>query len=181
MQKICWACFLRSIMLVSHCAGGNKAFAAEHSIFLIKRRLYTLLRSKWVKIYIIKIINVFLQFPPLIRLTKAWIKYLKPVVSAINRTERKSLGYIAPITVKSRWSDIIIRSKIGTPKHLSHKQKIMNQKKYERQRSKLQVGSFVTVATSSQGAMEKSYDIQVISSNLSFQPIKYRYTNPSFQ
>ena len=67
----------------------NKARYAEHSIFLIKRKLFTLLRSK---------------------VEDNWPLYLSSVVENLNSKPQKSLGGIKPSEISSIFDDAKVRA-----------------------------------------------------------------------
>lgn len=66
----------------------HKANFAEHFVYLIKKKLYTILRAK---------------------VTDNWVKYLPSVVGALNHKPIKALGYRSPAEINSSWDDVKVR------------------------------------------------------------------------
>ena len=116
--------------------GRNKAFLAERSISLIKRRLYRLLRT---------------------HRTDQWDKYLSDVVASYNKTPQKVIGGLRPEEIKSPLDDPLIDDKIGHIKFPSLKTMLKRQAKYEADESKLQVGQYV-YADEKEHVFDKSFD-----------------------
>lgn len=67
--------------------GQNKAMFAERYIYLVKRRLYMLLRSK---------------------LSKNWVKYLPMVIQSLNNLPIKKLGFLKPKNIVSEKSSVYV-------------------------------------------------------------------------
>lgn len=130
--------------------GKNKASWAEHAIFLIKRKLFLLLRSET---------------------SDDWVANLPHVVSLLNKRHIQSLGNVPPEEIRSELDDVKIRSALAaegkpiitTP---NWKQQNLNQEKYEKSKNPFQVGQFVYVDKKVE-TFDKSYYSQVsIFSNL---------------
>lgn len=119
--------------------GQNKASYAEHGIYLVKRRLYRLLRSFSVN---------------------QWAKYLSQVVLNINNTPNSGIGGLKPSQINSPLDDPKIDAAKGFPSHLSLANLRQNQESYEKNKKKLQAGDFV-YADFNAAVFDKSFDLQV--------------------
>lgn len=104
--------------------GQNKASFAEHAIFLVKRKLYRLMRSL---------------------LTKDWPKYLPYVVRSLNNTPNEAIGGLKPSIIQTRTDTPLIDQRIGFHSDVSFEEQKEKQKQYKLNPKKLQVGSFVYV------------------------------------
>ena len=116
--------------------GKNKASFAEHAIFLVKRKLFRLMR---------------------ILLTKDWPKYLSYIVRSLNNTPNKAIGGLKPSAIQSRKDTPLIDHRIGFHPDTSFEIQAEQQKKYEENATKLQVGSYVYVNYPAT-ALEKSFN-----------------------
>ncbi len=116
--------------------GKNKASFAEHGIFLVKRKLFRLMRTL---------------------LTKNWPKYLPFVVRSLNNTPNAAIGGLKPSLIKSRKDTPLIDEKIGFHPDVPFLKQQQNQLLYEANPKKLQVGSYVYV-NYLPSALEKSFD-----------------------
>ncbi len=118
--------------------GRNKASFAEHSILLVKRRLFRLLRTL---------------------LTRDWPKYLENIVENLNSTPNSAIGGLKPNQINSRTDTPLIDHKIGFHPDESFETQTANQKEYEKKRSpeSLQVGNYVYVDFPP-ASFEKSFD-----------------------
>jgi len=67
--------------------GRNKAAFVERFIYILKRKLYMLLRSK---------------------LSENWVKFLPNVVASLNRVPRKRLGFLRPIDISNEASSVAV-------------------------------------------------------------------------
>lgn len=67
--------------------GKNKAAYVERYIFLVKKKLFMLLRSE---------------------LSENWVKYIKLVVNSMNKTPIKKLGYLAPNDISSERDSVSV-------------------------------------------------------------------------
>jgi hypothetical protein len=124
--------------------GSNKSNFAENSIFIIKKKLYLLLRSK---------------------LSKDWVKYLPIVVQSYNETPLKKLGFLKPNDIRSEFDSIIVDIKKKEKKIPVYKEpnvaiQLQNQQKHETDKTKLQVGDYVYV-NFNEKLFDKSFDVQV--------------------
>ena len=104
--------------------GRNKASFAEHAIFLVKRKLFRLMRTL---------------------LTKDWPKYLPYVVRSLNNTPNESIGGLRPSTIQSRKDTPIIDKTIGFHPDVPFEMQKEKQKEYNLNPKKLQKGSYVYV------------------------------------
>jgi hypothetical protein len=66
----------------------NKAAMAEHAIYLVKRKLYMIMRSE----------N-----------SKNWVKYLPVAVKLLNERPVKRIGNLAPASINSMFDDVKVR------------------------------------------------------------------------
>ena len=82
------AFFKREKILFSIKAGTHKASFSEHAIYLIKKRLYMMMRSE---------------------VSTDWPKFLPLVVDALNKKPIEILGNVAPIEINSELDDVKIR------------------------------------------------------------------------
>lgn len=124
--------------------GRNKAGIAEWGIFMIKKRLYMMLRGV---------------------LKQNWVDFLPIVVRDYNRTPSSKLGGITPESIHSeidsvRVSEAQKNANINVYKEPSYKKQIENQVQYENDQENLQVNSYVYL-TSNEDLFSKSYDVKV--------------------
>ena len=124
--------------------GKNKASISEWAIFIIKKKLYMLLRGI---------------------LSQDWVDYLPKVIMQFNHTPQTKLGGIAPEEILS----VADSAKVFDARKIANtnvfhepnfKQQIENQKNYESNFSNLQVGDFVFL-TLEEKLFDKSFDVQV--------------------
>ncbi len=95
---------------------------AEHGILLVKTRLYRLMRTL---------------------MTQNWPKYIKSVVRAINNSPNVAIGGLRPSEINSPMDDPKIDRKIGFRDDVSVANQKKNQKLYEKDKKKLQIGNYV--------------------------------------
>ena len=124
--------------------GKNKASISEWAIFIIKKKLYMLLRGI---------------------LSQDWVNYLPKVVQQFNHTPQTKLGGIPPEEILSledsaKVFDARKNKNITVFHEPNFKQQIENQKKYENNSLNLQVGDFVFL-TLEEKLFDKSFDVQV--------------------
>jgi hypothetical protein len=124
--------------------GQNKANIAEWAIFIIKRKLYMLLRGT---------------------LSQDWLKYLPQVVRSYNHTPSKKLGGIAPETIHSeidsvRVSEAQKKSKISIYHEPNFHQQLKNQSEYDTNENNLKEGTYVYL-NSNEDLFAKSFDVKV--------------------
>ncbi len=90
-------------------------------------------------------------------MTENWPKYLRSVVQAINNSPNTAIGGLCPSSIKSPMDDPKIDEKIGFHDDIPVETQKKNQKQYEKNKKKLQVGNYVYldfVPT----ALSKSFD-----------------------
>lgn len=124
--------------------GINKSNFAEFGIYLVKSRLFRLLRD---------------------RLSDDWVKYLPFVTSALNKRRLPRLGFLRPEDINSPDNDIDVRkakeeNHIKTLTEPSWRQQVENQKLYESSKSPFQKGAFVYL-DDPQFVFNKSFHVQV--------------------
>jgi len=125
--------------------GKNKAGYAEHAIGLIKRRLYSALRSK---------------------LSKDWVTYLEPTVKNLNERHIKSLGGFQPKNANSFLDDVNIREAqrkqgIKPYKDPPFLDQLENQRKFnEDDKKPFEIGSYVYLDAKTT-TFDKSFDTQI--------------------
>jgi hypothetical protein len=105
----------------------NKANFSEHGIFLVKARLFRLLRAK---------------------LSDDWPKYLPYVVHALNQRPLERLGGLRPVDVTSVLDDVKVaeaqKAKGDIPfSEPSWREQEKNKLRYEKSNNKFKVGTFV--------------------------------------
>ena len=116
--------------------GAQKAAFAESAIKTVKHRLYRLLRGL---------------------LTKDWPKYFYDIVTNINNSKLNAIGGLRPNDIISPLDDPKIDQAIGIPEDVSFEDQVQNQKKYEKDKTKLQKGDFV-LADFGPSAFAKGFD-----------------------
>ena len=94
--------------------GLNKASFAEHGIYLVKRRLYRILRSL---------------------LKDSWTTYLPQVVNNLNNTPNSAIGHLKPSEIKSHLDDSKIDD-VNPPHFPSLDTLLKNEKKYKKNKKK---------------------------------------------
>lgn len=124
----------------------NKANFSEHGIFLVKNRLFKLLRYK---------------------LSDNWVKYLPYVVAALNKRSLKRIGFLRPDDIHSEFDNIKVQEALKKNHQETFsepdwrtQQKLQEQ--YEKSsKNKFQVGTFVYL-DEPQNVFQKSFHVQVI-------------------
>jgi hypothetical protein len=123
--------------------GRNKAFIAEHYIFLVKSRLYRLLRGT---------------------LSHDWVSNLEKIVISMNSTPLERLGYLMPNDINSEIDSTFVKK--AREKHgivvfsePTFDQQQKNQKNAEKSNN-FPIGSFVYLDFDEK-LFDKSYDISV--------------------
>ena len=76
-------------------------------------------------------------------LTQDWPKYIYRVVESLNNTPNSAIGFLKPSEIKSAEDDPKVDAAIGVPQDISFQEQQQNQKKYENDKTKLQVNDFV--------------------------------------
>ena len=107
--------------------GIHKASEAEHSIFLVKRKLYLFLQSEH---------------------SNDWTKYIKTVVQHLNQCQVSKLGNVSPIEINSFLDDYKIRDaqlahSITPVRGPSLIQRRENETNYKNEKNVLQTGDLV--------------------------------------
>jgi hypothetical protein len=98
-------------------------------------------------------------------LSKDWVKYLPNVVNSYNSTPLKKLGFLRPNDIRTEFDSVLIdiekkKNNISTFQEPSVKDQIQNQKTYEKNSNKLQIGDFVYFNFNKK-LFDKSFDVQV--------------------
>ena len=104
--------------------GRNKASFAERAIQTVKGRLYRLLRTL---------------------MTDKWPKYLQKVVKAINNSPKHAIGNLRPNDISTTTDGPLIDAAAGIPEDVPVEKQKENQKSYESDPRKIQVGDHVHV------------------------------------
>jgi len=143
----------------------HKANFSEHYMFLIKKKLYMMMRSE---------------------ISDDWPKFLPYVVDALNHKPIKALGFKSPSEINSEWDDVKIREsqkekKIQVYHEPDWKTQNKNQEKYlSSSKNKFQPGTFVYIDKKTE-VFNKSFFAQVSKKNSSFaQRVWYKYFFPQF-
>jgi len=131
--------------------GKNKANYAENGIYIVKKKLYMLLRGT---------------------LSQNWPSQIQTVVESYNDTPIKKLGWIKPNTIHSEIDSVKVeqaqrKNNIKVYKEPNFEDQIKNQKDYESQPKKLQVGQYVYLDFDEK-IFSKSFDVQVLSKKMDF-------------
>jgi hypothetical protein len=124
--------------------GKNKANFAENGIYIIKKKLYMLLRGT---------------------LSHNWVSEIRNVVKSYNETPIRKLGWEKPDSINSeidsvRVEEAQIQNKIPVYKEPNFEEQIKNQKDYESKNSNIQVGDYVYLDFDEK-VFSKSFDVQV--------------------
>jgi len=124
----------------------NKANFSEHGIFLVKNRLFKLLRYK---------------------VSDDWVKYLPYVVAALNKRPLESIGFLTPDDIHSEFDN----TKVQESQKKAHSEPYREpdwqtqqklQQEYEKSpKNKFQVGTFVYL-DNPQDVFQKSFHVQVL-------------------
>lgn len=118
--------------------GRNKAFLAERAIHRIKTVLFRMCR---------------------VEMDDEWEKFLPVVVQHYNDTPLKAIGGVKPGDIKSPLDDPLIDEKMSSPKLPSPKEMDAQQRAYEADDKKLQVGQYV-FADAKESLFDKSFEIK---------------------
>ena len=148
----------------------NKAAMAEHAIYLVKRKLYLIMRGER---------------------SKNWVKYLPIAVSLLNSRPLKRNGNVAPGSVNSMFDDIRIREAreahhTAVPEEATWREQNELQANYEHSKGNFQKDDFVYL-DNKEKTFAKSFDpkisiifINYVESNLiTIQSISKRFHGPS--
>ena len=122
----------------------HKASFSEQAIYLVKRKLYRMMRQQ---------------------MDDNWPKYLNLVVDGLNETPRKNSGFVAPAEINSLADGVKIfnvRKELGIKVYQEpdYQTQNANQEFYETSLSKFQVGTYVYLDNKST-SFTKSFDTQV--------------------
>ena len=118
--------------------GLNKASFAEHAIYLVKRRLYRILRSL---------------------LKDNWAFYLSQVVKNLNNTPNSAIGNLKPSEINSHLDDEKIDKIKGVPQYPTLNELIGNETSYSKNKKNIQLGDYVYADFPSK-LFDKSFDTQ---------------------
>jgi len=121
--------------------GKNKANFAEQGIYLVKRKLYLMLRAQ---------------------LSQHWEEFLPKVTNSLNETPLKRLGWLTPNSIINQAGSVAVdnaRKAIGLSinEEPTYEEKIANQNNYK---GDLKVGDYVYLDFNEK-AFDKSFDISV--------------------
>ena len=123
--------------------GKNKANFAEHSILLVKRKLYMLLRGT---------------------LSQDWVKALPSVVKSLNDTPIKKLGWLTPNSIHSEVDSVIVskakkKQNISTYSEPNYHIQRQNQANYENSNN-LQINDYIYLDFDEK-LFDKSFNVSV--------------------
>lgn len=124
--------------------GKNKASFAEWGIFIIKKRLYMMLRG---------ILN------------QNWVHYIPQIVKDYNKTPSSKLGGITPESIHSevdsvRVKDAQKKANINVYQEPNYSDQLKNQIEYESNLHNLQIDDYVFLSEN-EPLFSKSYDVKV--------------------
>jgi hypothetical protein len=124
--------------------GKNKANFAENAIYIIKKKLYMLLRGT---------------------LSQDWVDQIENVVNSYNSTPIKKLGWLAPNSIHSEIDSVRVstaqkKAGIKVYHEPNFTEQIKNQREYESNPNNLQVGQYVYLDFDEK-VFSKSFDVQV--------------------
>lgn len=137
--------FAEKGILLTLKTGKNKANFSEYGIYLVKKRLFMLLRSK---------------------LSKNWPKYLQDITNALNQRHLSRIGNLQPQSVNSFLDDVKVQEALKTkpsdlPPEPSWQEQEKNTQNYESSSNPFKIGSYVFL-DEKQSVFNKSFHIQVI-------------------
>ena len=130
------AYFLKNGIFFKEKFGKNKASFAEHSILLVKTKLFRIMRT---------------------HLTDTWPSFLKIVVQNINNLPNIAIGGLKPAEIETPEDTPLIDKALGYKSDVTYEQQILNQSNYEKRTDLLQVGQCVFIDFPPT-VLEKSYD-----------------------
>ncbi len=90
-------------------------------------------------------------------MTKNWPRYINKVVTAINKSPNSAIGGLRPYDIQSPEDGVLIDERIGVKEDVPVAEQIANQRRYEQDKSKLQVGNYVYLDFKPK-ALDKSFD-----------------------
>jgi hypothetical protein len=141
----CKTLFRETKILYRTKLGKNKANFAEHSILLVKRKLYMLLRGI---------------------LSHDWVNYLSQVTQSLNNTPTQHLGWLKPNSITAE-SDSVKVQKAQEANHVkvyiepNFDIQRQNQQNYENNKNTLQVNDYVYL-NFEEKLFDKSFDVAVL-------------------
>lgn len=135
----------------------HKASFAEHAIYLVKRKMYLMLRSE---------------------LSQNWPKYLQLAVTNLNNKPTKKIGFLTPASITSLLQSPEVRTaqeknNVIPFKEPSYSEQKSNERNFHITKKGLTVGSYVYL-TFNPKFMDKSFDTQVIRYIFFFQNIMFK-------
>ena len=145
LGKYCQELFKQKHIVYKSKIGKNKAFIAEHYIYLVKKYLYTTLRGT---------------------LNQNWVDVLGKIVNDMNNTPILRLGYLRPNQINSEIDSVFVKNaqkshKIITYKEPSWKNQLQNVKYYNFDVSNIKKGDYV-YRDFDEKLFDKSYNVSVI-------------------
>ena len=140
----CKALFKENQILYRIKVGKNKANFAEHSILIVKRKLYMLLRGI---------------------LSQDWVKFLPKVTESLNNTPIQKLGWLKPSSIQSESDSVRVREaqnahKITVYSEPTFEIQRQNEENYHKNVKNLQVQDFVYL-NFDEKVFDKSFDVSV--------------------
>jgi len=137
--------------------GKHKANFVERMIYVVKRKLYLILRSQ---------------------LTENWVKYIRVVVNSYNNTPLKKLGYLRPNDITSEKESVDVdyykqKHNIETYKQPNFEEQAKNEKKYEESLNRLQKNDYC-YKFYDEKLFNKKYNINVLNAYLVHQFLFYQ-------
>ena len=148
LGKSCQQLFKENQIVYKTKIGQNKAFIAEHYIYLVKKYLYMTLRGT---------------------LNQNWVEVLEKIVNDMNNTPIKRLGFLRPNQIHSEIDSVFVKNaqnniKLNIYKEPSWKSQFENVKNYESDFSKIQIGNYV-YRDIDEKIFDKSFNVSVNSLN----------------
>lgn len=122
--------------------GEKKSNFAEYGIYLLKRRIYSLIRTLNIR-------------------GNHWENYISDLVKDINETPVKSIGHIRPGDINSSYDNVKIDNFLAKKPEIPYRTLMKNQKKYESNSKLIQIGAYVYANLKTSAAFDKSYDFKV--------------------
>lgn len=124
--------------------GKQKAAISEHYIYIVKKRLYMILRGT---------------------LSHDWPKYINKVVKDMNNTPLERLGWLTPNSITSILDSVRVteakeKRNIPIKKEPNVQNQIKNQVNYEQDKTKIQVDSYCYLDFDEK-LFDKSFDVSV--------------------
>ena len=144
LGKPCKDLFKKNEIVYKIKIGQNKAFIAEHYIFLVKKYLYMTLRGT---------------------LNKNWVIVLEQIVNDMNNTPIKKLGFLKPNQINSEIDSVFVQNaqnKLNIKKYKDDNWQIQqkNDQTYKTDLSNIQTGDYV-YCDLNEKIFDKSYNVSV--------------------